>query len=122
MIIVTLVVVCTAIAALLGESAWAAACGSGVVVIMWVVEKLAARVGGEGSFAHGMAVGLGGMMARMALAIGALVAIGLAASREAFIAAVLAFAATYTVYNVARLWRHPAVPGSRHGSQGTVNT
>lgn len=122
MIIAILVVACTAVAALLGEAAWAAACGSGVVVAMWAIEKLAARVGGEGSFAHGMAVGLGGMMARMALAVGALVAIGLAASRQAFIAAALAFATTYTVYNLTRLWRHPAVPAGGHRSQGSVDS
>lgn len=121
MIIAGLVVVCATVAALLGRSAWAAACGSGVVIAMWAIEKFAARVGGEGSFAQGMAVGLGGMMARMALAVGALVAIGLAASKQAFIAAALAFATTYTVYNVARLWRHPAVPTGRHESHGSVN-
>jgi len=111
LIVVALVVACTAVAGLLGESMWAAACGSAVVLAMWAIEKAAVRAGNEGSFGHGMSVALGGMVARMALALGVLVAIGLAASPEAFAAAALAFAATYTVYNVARLWQHPAVPG-----------
>ena len=107
---IALVVACTAVAGLLDESMWAAACGSAVVLAMWAIEKAAVRAGNEGSFGHGMSVALGGMVARMALALGVLVAIGLAASPEAFAAAALAFAVTYTVYNVARLWHHPAVP------------
>jgi hypothetical protein len=112
-VVIALVVACVAAALLLGRSAWAAACGSCVVVAMWAIEKLAARRGSEGSFGYGVAVGLGGMLARVALAATVLVAIGVAASKEAFIDATLAFVASYTVYNVARLWRHPAVAAGR---------
>ena len=47
---------------------------------MWAIEKAAVRAGNQGLFGHGMAVGLGGMVARMALALAVLVAIGVAAS------------------------------------------
>jgi hypothetical protein len=108
-VLVALVVACTVVAALVGASPWAAACGSGVVLVMWLVDKLAARSGSEGTFAHGLAVGLAGMGLRIGLALGVLVVIGVFA-RPVFVDATLAFVATYTVYNFARLWRHPAVP------------
>ena len=104
------VVGCTAAAALLGHSAWAAACGSGVVLVMWAIEKAAVRAGSEGSFGHGMAVGLGGMMARMALALAVLVTIGVAASRRCVRRRRARLRGDYTVYNIVRLWWHPAVP------------
>ena len=120
MIVAVCAAACTLAAALLGRSAWAAACGAGVVVVMAAIEKLAARAGRGGSFGRGMAVGLGGMLARMALAVGVLLVIGLVAAKASFVDATLAFAATYTVYNFARLWRHPAVPGDAGAGSGTA--
>lgn len=109
-IVIAAVAVAAVAAALLGRSVWAAVCGSAVVVAMWAIESLAARRGGEGSFGQGMAVGLGGMLARVTLALTVLVVIGVFATREAFVDATLAFVASYTIYNVARLWWHPALP------------
>ena len=105
-----------------GGRVWAAVAGSTVVVAMWAIEKLAARRGADGSFGQGMAVGLGGMLARVTLALALLVVVGVFASRDAFVDATLAFVASYTIYNVARLWWHPAVPagsGRRDDSGGT---
>ena len=110
---VVMFVTCVATALVLERSVWAAACGSGVVVAMWAVEKATVRRGSEGSFGHGVAIGVGGMMVRVALVIGVLGVVAVAASREAAIDATLAWAASYTIYNIARLWWHPAVPAGR---------
>jgi hypothetical protein len=111
-ILVGLVVASAAVAALAGQTVWAAACGSALVLLMWAVEEAVARLGREGSFGHAMVVGLTGMVVRVGLAVAALVAIGLAA-RRSFPEAALAFVVTYTVYIFARLWRHPAVPAGQ---------
>jgi len=110
-ILVALVAASAATAALAGGSVWAAACGAAVVVGVWGLERLVAHLGAGGSFGRGVAVGLAGMAARVALAVGALAAIGIAARAE-FLDAALAFIVTYTVYVFARLWRHPAVTTS----------
>lgn len=121
-IVLVMVVVAGVVAALLGRTVWAAVCGSAIVVAMWAIEWLAARHGSQGSFGQGMAVGLGGMLARVALALTSLALLGIFAPRDAFVDATLAFVASYTIYNLARLWRHPAVPpaaGRGHRTGGT---
>jgi hypothetical protein len=110
-VFVAAVVLSVVLAAALGEAVWAAALGSGLVVVYWLLERLFARLGSRGSFGHGMAVGVAGMAVRLALVVGVLIAIGLAA-RDDFATAALAFLGTYTIYMFARLWHHPAVPAN----------
>jgi hypothetical protein len=124
LILIAMIVACTAAAALAGQTAWAAACGATVVLVMWMLEKLTVRLGSRGTVAHGIGVGVAGMVVRMALAVGVLVAIGLAA-RPSFKEATFAFLASYTVYIFARLWQNPAVPDrtatDRTSGKGTGN-
>jgi hypothetical protein len=107
-VLVVLVVASAVGAALAGQAAWAAACGSALVLAMWSVEVAVARLGRSGTFGHAVALGLAGMALRVGLAIAVLVVIGIAA-RPAFPEAALAFVVTYTVYIFARLWWHPAI-------------
>lgn len=111
MVLLALVGACAVVAWLADRSVWAAATGSGLVVLSWGLERAAARIGASGSFAHALAVGLGGMVLRVGLVLAALVAVGLLA-RSAFVETALAFIVSYTAYTFARLWRHPAVPAS----------
>jgi hypothetical protein len=108
-VFVAAVVLSVAAAVALGEAVWAAALGSCLVVVYWLLERLFAHLGSKGSFGHGMAVGVAGMAVRLALVVGVLIAIGLVA-RDDFATAALAFLGTYTIYMFARLWRHPALP------------
>lgn len=101
-------------AALLGREAWAAVLGAGLVVVYWLLELLAARLGARGSFANALAVGLGGMVARLAVVLGVLVAIGLFA-RPAFPEAALSFLLVYSTYQVLRLFAHPALSAHPRG-------
>jgi uncharacterized membrane protein len=96
------------VAVLLGRQAWAAALGAALVVAYWLLELLTARLGSRGSFANAVAVGLGGMVARLAVVLGALAAIGLLA-KPAFPEAALSFLVTYSIYQVLRLVAHPAL-------------
>ena len=52
---------CAIVALVLSRNAVTALIGGLLVVVYWFIELLAARVGREGSFGRGMAVGLGGM-------------------------------------------------------------
>lgn len=102
---------CAVVALLVGGNAATALAGGLLVVVYWLVELLAARVGGAGSFSRAIAVGLGGMVLRLAVVVGGLVVIGLV-DRSGFIDAALSFVVVYTIYLGARLWRHPALrPG-----------
>jgi hypothetical protein len=103
-------VACVVVALLVGSGAAGAVVGSGVVLVLYLLEAAAARRGArEASFARAMLIGVGGMAVRLLVAIGVLVAVGVL-WRSQFAAAALSLAAVYTVYLFGRLWRHPAVP------------
>ncbi len=102
---------CAVVALVAGRNAATALAGALLVVAYWAVERLAARVGRDGPFGRAIAVGLGGMVVRLALVVGGLVVIGLI-DRAGFVEAAFSFVAVYTIYLGARLWRHPALgPG-----------
>ncbi len=114
---------CAAVAAIAGRDVVAALAGALLVVAYWAIERFAARVGSRGSFGWAMAVGLGGMVLRLAIVVGGLVVVGVV-DRPGFLDAVVSFVAVYTVYLVVKLWRYPVVsaeraagslPDSRHG-------
>jgi hypothetical protein len=86
--------------------------GGLLVVVYWLIELLAARVGRDGSFGRAIAVGLGGMAVRLGVVVAGLVAVGLV-DRSGFMEATLSFVVVYTVYLGARLWRHPALGQGR---------
>jgi len=100
------------VALLAGGDAVAAAAGALLVVGLWLLEKLTVRLGERGSFGHGLAVGLLGMVLRLAVAIGVLAAVGVLADKATFTAFVLGFVTGYTAYLFVRLWRPPAVSPS----------
>jgi len=106
--------VCGVVAALLERQAWAAALGAALVVVYWLLELLAARLGARGSFANALAVGLGGMVARMVVVLGALAAIRFLA-KPAFPEAALSFLLAYSAYQVLRLFAHPALSAHPRG-------
>jgi hypothetical protein len=103
---------CAIVALIVSRNAVTALVGGLLVVVYWLIELLAARVGREGSFGRGMAVGLGGMAVRLGVVVGGLVVVGLV-DRSGFMEATLSFVVVYTVYLGARLWRHPALGHGR---------
>jgi hypothetical protein len=108
-ILAAAVTACVVVALLTGRHAAGAAAGALLVPLYWLGERAAARLGArEATFARALLVGLGGMVARLAVVLGVLVAIGVL-WRDQFAAAAVAFLATYTVYMFLRLWRNPAV-------------
>jgi hypothetical protein len=111
-ILLAMVVLSAVVALLAGAAVAAAAGGAALVLVVWLIERASIRLGDRGSFAHGLLVGLAGMVVRLAVVLGALVAVGVLADRATFTAAVVSFVAAYTVYVFARLWRHPAVSPS----------
>jgi hypothetical protein len=114
LVLLAMTAACGVVAALLGRYAWAAALGAALVVAYWLLELLTARMGARGSFANALAVGLGGMVARLALVLGALAAIGFLA-KPAFPEAALSFLVTYSAYQVLRLFAHPALSAHSRG-------
>jgi C4-dicarboxylate transporter len=91
-----------------GRPVWAAALGAGLVIVYWVLDMLALRRANEGTFAQAMAVAFGGMALRLAVVLGALIAVGVFA-RPAFVTAAVAFLVTFTVYMFLRLSAFAAV-------------
>ncbi len=112
--LLAMTVACGVVAGLLGRSVWAAALGSALVIAYWLLELLVARLGARGSFANAVALGLGGMVARLVVVLGVLAAIGLFA-RPAFPEAALSFLVTYSAYQVLRLFAHPALSAHPRG-------
>jgi len=100
------------VAALVGADVLFAVIGSVLVVVLWFIERQAARVGGRGSFNRAILVGLSGMVLRLGVAVGGLLVVALV-DRPALASAAISFLATYTVYLFARLWRHPAITTTR---------
>jgi hypothetical protein len=107
-VLAALVALSALVAALVGRPAWAAALGAALVLVYWALELLAAYRARGASPAGSVAVALGGMMARFAVVLGALIVVGLAA-RADFAVVALAFLAVYTVYMVIRLVANPAM-------------
>jgi hypothetical protein len=112
LVLVATTVAVAAVVLLAGGDVVAAAGGSLLVVVLWLLERFTVRAGERGTFARGLLVGLLGMVVRLAVALGVLVAVGLLASKATFTAFVIGFIAAYTVYCFVRLWRHPAVSPS----------
>jgi hypothetical protein len=100
------------VSALVGADVLLAVLGSLLVVVIWFIERQAARVGSRGSFNRAILVGLSGMVLRLGVAVGGLLVIALV-DRPALASAAISFLATYTVYLFARLWRHPAITTTR---------
>jgi hypothetical protein len=111
-------VACGVVAGLLGRSVWAALLGAALVVVYWSLELLTVKLGSRGSFSNALAVGLGGMMIRFAVVLGALVAVGLLA-RPAFPEAALSFLIAYSAYQLLRLIAHPGLAGRTGESSGS---
>jgi hypothetical protein len=97
---------CVALAA--GRPVWAAAFGAGLVLVYWALDMLALRRANEGTFAHALGVALSGMALRLAVVLGALIAVGVIA-RPAFATAAVAFLVTFTVYTFLRFSAFAAV-------------
>ena len=77
-LLAALVAVSAVVAALIGRPAWAAALGAALVLVYWALELLAARRARGATPAGSVAVALGGMIARFAVVLGALIVVGLA--------------------------------------------
>ena len=107
---------CAVVAALAGRDVVTALIGALLVVVYWAIERLAVRVGARGSFQWAMAVAVGGMVLRLTIVVGGLVAVGLV-DRSGFIEAVVSFVVVYTVYLGVRLWRYPVVGVGRSTGQ-----
>jgi hypothetical protein len=101
-----MVAACGTVAVLLGRSLWAALLGGALVVVYWLIERYAAKLGARGGFGTAVAVGLGGMMVRVFLVLGALTTVGILA-KPAFPEAALSFVVVYSAYQVLRLLAHP---------------
>ena len=91
------------VAHLLDGSTWLAALGAALVLIYWALDWGVARLGMRGSFSQAIGVGLGGMLLRLVVVLGALALVGSLTSREETLACVAGFLGTFTVYFVARL-------------------
>lgn len=107
-VLAAFVAVSALVAALLGRPAWAAALGATLVLVYWALELLSARRARGATPAGSVAVALGGMLARFAVVLGALIVVGVVA-RPAFAVAALTFLGVYTVYMVIRLVANPAL-------------
>jgi hypothetical protein len=108
-------VLCASVAAGLGQHPIMAAIGAGVILPYWIMERVSARFGMRGSFAHGLAVGLVGMVVRLAMVLTVLVAIGVF-DRPAFAASSLSFLVAYSVYQVVRLAGQPVLAKPASGA------
>jgi hypothetical protein len=93
------------VAAFVGQPAWAAAAGAGLVLVYWALEALTWwRARDRQDLALGVA--LGGMGVRIAVVLIGLVIIGVL-DRPAFPAAALSFLAAFTLYILVRPFTYP---------------
>jgi hypothetical protein len=104
------------LAALVGQSVWAAILGAAVVLPYWLLERATAAVGRDGPFVRAMAIGLAGMVLRIALVMAVLVTVGVVA-RGAFLETMLAFVVAFTVYQGLRLALRPVSPAGPRWQQ-----
>jgi len=96
------------VAAFVGQPAWAAAAGSGLVFVYWALEALTWwRARDRQDLALGVA--LGGMAVRIAVVLVGLVVIGVL-DKPAFPAAALSFLAAFTLYILVRPITYPTAP------------
>jgi ethanolamine transporter EutH len=99
---------CATVAAFVGQPAWAAAAGAGLVLVYWALEALTWwRARDRRDLALGVA--LGGMGVRIAVVLIGLVIIGVL-DRPAFPAAALSFLAVFTLYILVRPFTYPTAP------------
>jgi len=112
-----LVVVSAIVAAASGHPVWAAALGAGLVLVYWGLEYLAWRRARGASFNGAVAVALGGMVLRFALALGVLVVVALL-DRAAFATAALSFLGAFTAYTGLRLVMFVDGGGARRPHDG----
>jgi hypothetical protein len=106
-------VACIVVAALIGKPVWAAALGSGLVLVYWAIEALTWRRARDRS---GLQLGtaVGGMALRLGVSLAVLVAVGLLA-RPAFATAALSFLAGFTLYLGLRPLTYAAPARPSHG-------
>jgi len=97
--IVLATVAAAVVAQLIDGQALAAGIGGALVVVYWALERVFSAAGRRGSFGHAVGIGVAGMMARLAVVLGALVAVGLV-DREGFAACALTFLGLFTLYFV----------------------
>lgn len=90
-------------AAVLRSSILGVVVGAALVAAYWGLEALFTRLGQAGSFGHGLLVGLGGMVVRLAVVVGGLLCVGLLAPRQFFLACVLSFVGLFTLTLVVHL-------------------
>jgi hypothetical protein len=95
---------------------WAAAAGSGMVLVFWALEALAWRAAARGDFNHAVFAAVGGAAVRMGFVLVCLVLIGVFA-RPAFPTAALSFLAAFTVYLGLRLAAFAGEPTSAGGAR-----
>ena len=88
---------CAGAAGVLGRPVWAAALGAGLVLLSWVLDTFAWRQAGARESGLALDVAVGGLIVRLAVSLGALVAIGLLA-RPVFATAALSFVVAFTAY------------------------
>jgi hypothetical protein len=110
------VLACATVAAFLEQPVWAAAAGSGLVLLYWALEALAWRSAARGTFDHAVAAAVGGAALRMALVLVCLVLVGVLA-RAAFPAAALGFLAAFTVYLGVRVYVFAGAPVAARGAR-----
>lgn len=105
MLLAAATLACATVAAFVGQPAWAAAAGAGLVLVYWLLEALTwRRARGREDLALGVA--LGGMAVRIAVVLAGLVVIGVL-DRPAFAAAALSFLAAFTLYVLVRPFTYP---------------
>jgi hypothetical protein len=80
-----------------------AALGAGLVLVYAALEYGAAWLGQRGSFNQAIGVGVGGMMLRMIVVLGALAVVGWQTSKADTLTCIAAFIGTFTIYFIVRL-------------------
>ncbi|MBM3146308.1 MAG: hypothetical protein FJ000_00265 [Actinobacteria bacterium] len=99
--------VCIPIAGLvafaLGPDWWWAAAGAGLACVYASIEAAVTVLGSRLPVQRAAIIGIGGVVLRMAVVLGALFAIGLGTTREQTLAAIVAFISVFTVALAVRL-------------------
>ena len=109
-VLCAMILVCAVAAALLDRPVWAAVAGAAIVLVYWVLDVLAMRIGARVAPNTAVIVGLAGSVVRLTVVVAALVVIALA-WREALATSILAFAASFTAYLGVRVATFPLARG-----------
>jgi len=80
----------------LGVEVWAAALGAALVLVYWGVGGLFAGLAGRAATSVAVGIGVAGMVARLTLVVGCLIAVGLLA-RPSFATCAVSFLAVFNV-------------------------